>query len=139
MVVEHKDARLRPGAAIEIGCREPADATTHHNKVVAFLRREPAGRIMNRHMCDRMGGLKATDMLSAQAGKRRRVAGGLGRNLHRGREPGRDRQRKAVEEIAAGNLAHSQSSCALADPGFAPNSGIVTADNGGTMSQKYAS
>ena len=65
---------------------------------------------MVRHTRDRMRSLEAADMLPAQAHERRRVAGGLRRNLHRGREPGRDRKRKAVEEIAAGHLAHAQSS-----------------------------
>ncbi len=114
MVVEHEDARLRPGAAIEVSGREPADAAADHDQVVALLRLEPAGRIMGWRAGDRMRGLEAADVLPAQARERRRVAGRLRRNLHRGREPGRDRQRKAVEEIAAGHLAHAQSSNARA-------------------------
>ena len=62
--------------------------------------------IMGRHTGDRMRGLEAADMLPTQAGERRRIAGRLRRNLHCGREPGRDRERKAVEEIAAGHFAH---------------------------------
>src|SRR6185369_2013841 len=90
VVIEHKDARLRPGAAIEMGGREPADAAANYDEVVAFLRLETAGRIMDWRAGDRMRGLEAADMLPAQARECRRRAGGLRRNLHRGRESGRN-------------------------------------------------
>jgi hypothetical protein len=64
---------------------------------------------MGRHARDRMRNLEAADMLASEPRERRRVAGGLRLDLHRWREPGRDRERNAVEEIAAGHLAHSQS------------------------------
>jgi hypothetical protein len=114
VVIEHKDARLRPGAAIEMGGREPADAAADHDQVVALLRLEPTGRVMDWRTRHRMRGLEAAGVLSPRARECRRIAGGLCRNLHRGRESGRNRQRQAIEEIAAGHLAHAQSSYARA-------------------------
>src|SRR6185369_6651293 len=56
VVIEHKDARLRPGAAIEMGGREPADAAADHDQVVALLRLEPTGRVMDWRTRHRMRG-----------------------------------------------------------------------------------
>src|SRR5262249_1702130 len=114
VIVEHEDARLRPGAAIEIGGRKSADAAADHHEIIAFLWLGPAGRILGWRTHDCVRSFEAADMLSPQACERRRVAGGLRRNLHRGREPGRNRQRKAVEEIAAGDITHAPSPCAHA-------------------------
>ena len=110
MIVEHENARLRIGAPIEERRRKAADAAAHHDQIVALLGLQSAGRIMRRREHERMRGFECADVLPAQPGQRRGVAGGLRGNLHRGREPGRDRERGAVEEIAAGNLAHSQTS-----------------------------
>ena len=93
------------GTPIEPRRRQPADAAADHDEVVAFLDRhgvDGEGRAIAHVMSD----LERAGMLPAQAGQRRRIAQRLRRDLRRRRQAGRDRQRRAVEKIATGNVAH---------------------------------
>src|SRR5262249_55851018 len=124
VVVEDQDAGRGPGgAAIEEGGREPADAAADHDQVVAFLGRnavEPEGGALARRQVRHF---ERAVVLAAQAGQRRRIARRLGRNLRRGRQPRGDRQRDAIEEVAAGDVAHGRS---LRDRSFVASYSILS-------------
>src|SRR5262249_29039436 len=107
VVVEHQDARGRPGgAAIEPGGRKPADAATDHDEVVALLDRQAVERETGAARL-RVRGLERARVLAAQSGQRRRIARGLGRDLGRRREPGANGPGHSGEEVAARNRGHA--------------------------------
>ena len=100
VIVEDQDARLRVLAAIEPGGREPAQAATNHDEVVAFFDRQIAEIEPPALAGERMRHLERAVVLAAQAGERGRIAGGLRCKLCRGREAGGNGQRHTVEKIA---------------------------------------
>ena len=112
VVVEHEDAGGWPGgAAIEPGGREPADAGTDHDQIVALLDRRVVERKARAVVRLRVRGLERAGVLAAQPRERRRIAHGLRRDLGRRRETGGDGERRAVEEVASRNRGHARGFC----------------------------
>src|SRR3954471_17401754 len=109
VVVEDKDAGGWPGGpAVEPGGREPTDAGTDHDEIVALLGRRSTERIPPALVRLRVGGLERAGMLAAQPGERGRIAHRLRRSLGRGSQAGGDGERRAVEEVASRNRGHAR-------------------------------
>src|SRR5215813_753503 len=108
VVVEDENAGARTeGAPVEPGGRKPADAGADDHEIVALLDRQPAER-EGLAVAQLMSDLERAGMVSTHAGERRRVAEGLRGKLPRRRQPGRDRQRGPIEEVAPGDRGHSK-------------------------------
>jgi hypothetical protein len=118
VVVEDEDARRAVGAPIEPGRRQPADPAADYDQVVALLDRhtvEGEGLAIAQLMAD----LERARMMAAHPRERGRIARGLRHDLRHGRKPGRDRERRAVEKIAARDVGHAFNSigCVMASSG----------------------
>src|SRR5215471_2053393 len=107
VIVEDEDAGVWSGSsAIEPGGREAADTTTNDDKIVVFLGRNPVDR-KRRAFAQRMRGLERPRMMAAHSGEGRRIERRLCRELRGRRQPGRNRQCDAVEEITtADSIRH---------------------------------
>ena len=99
VIVKDENARHADGTAEEPGRRKATDTAADHDEIVAFF--DLAEAIASAAAGDLMGGLERAGMLAAQPGQGGRIAGGLGRDLLGRRQPRRDRQSHAVEEVAS--------------------------------------
>src|SRR5262249_58184582 len=86
-----------------------AEAAADDHEIIALLDRQPAER-EGLAVAQVMGDLERAGMVPAHAGERRRVAEGLCGKLRRRRQPGRDRERGPVEEVASGDIGHARRS-----------------------------
>ena len=103
VIVEDQDSGGRHGAPVEPCCRKPADAAANHDEIIAFLDRQAVDRKLAAFAGERMRDLERALVLSAHPRRRRRVASRLRRELRRRRQPGSNRQSRAVEKITPGD------------------------------------
>src|SRR5262245_7256762 len=107
VVVEDKNACiLSDSAAEEPGRSKSADAAADNGEIVIFLDRKIFNRITSACARNRVRRFKSAGMLAAQTCQCGRIACRIGGDLCGRREAGRDRQSKAIEKVATGNLAH---------------------------------
>ena len=111
--LEQQDAGIRLLATIKPGRRETADAGTDDDQIVALVRRGTGG-IEAPAVTQRMCHIEAARGRTPKTVARWRVVcgGGIrGAQPGCGREPCRNRERRAVQEIAAGDIASHARHC----------------------------
>ena len=86
VVVEDQDARVGPRLAEDMRGRQAADAAAHHHEIVLLARVFRCRRVLPEGgVAHRVERLERSDVRSAQAGQRRRIAAGLALREERSR------------------------------------------------------